>query len=127
MGNHIPINLFHILAVGPFFLYVAMVRGQLMPWIFNVMTGLGLLVLVYHGLTAIKKYYAQSLSTWVNLIHVIGVAPLLVYVGVKGYDTPRWAFELLAMLAFGTIGYHIYAIAQELQSRNADLKTAGGV
>lgn len=127
MSEHIPINLFHILIVGPFFLYVAMVRGQLMPWIFNLLIALGLLLIVYHGMKTVKKYYAHSLSTWINLIHVIGVAPLLIYIGVKGYDTPRWAFELMAMLAFGVVGYHLYAIVQELQMRNTTQKASSSV
>jgi hypothetical protein len=29
--SHIPINIFHILVVAPFLLYVAIVRGQLVP------------------------------------------------------------------------------------------------
>jgi hypothetical protein len=38
------------------------------------------------------------------------VGPLLLFIGAKGYDTPRWAFELLAMTAFAAFGYHLYSI-----------------
>lgn len=121
-GSHIPISLFHILLVGPFFIYVAYVRGQLMPWIFNVLLGLGLVIFVYHASKAYLKYQAKSFGLWVNVIHMIAVAPLLVYIGIRGYDTPRWAFEVLAMLGFSAIGYHIYSILVELQDREKPKK-----
>lgn len=117
--GHLPINIFHILVVAPFLLYVAIVRGQLMPWIFSVLSGLGIIILVYHGYKTFIKWKANSPSLWVNAIHLFAVAPLLIFIGSKGYDTPRWAFELLALLAFAALGYHIYSIilqAQEMSS-----------
>ena len=38
-----------------------------------------------------------------------------VFIGSKGVDTPRWAYEILAMSAFATIGYHIYSIVLTVQ------------
>jgi threonine/homoserine/homoserine lactone efflux protein len=115
MGSHLPINIFHILVVSPFFLYVAIVRGQLAPWIFSVLSGLGIVLLVYHGYKTFIKWKAQSPSLWINAIHVFAVAPLLIYIGSKGYDTPRWAFEILALFGFGALGYHIYSIILQAQ------------
>ena len=105
MSSRLAIHLFHIFLVAPFFLYVAVVRGQLNPWIFSVLSGLGIVLLVYHGYKSVLKYKAQSPSLWINLIHALAVAPLMIFIGSKGYDTPRWAFELLAMTAFGAFGY----------------------
>lgn len=110
MSSRLPIHLFHILVVAPFFLYVAIVRGQISPWIFSLLTGLGIVLLVYHGYKSVLKYKAQSPSLWINLIHALAVAPLMIFIGSKGYDTPRWAFELLAMMAFAAFGYHLYSI-----------------
>ena len=61
------------------------------------------------------KWKANSLSVWVNILHVIAVAPLLIYIGSKGYDTPRWAFEVLAMLGFAALGYHLYSMVNEIK------------
>jgi len=58
---------------------------------------------------------ANSLFSWVYAIHVFAVAPLLLFVGINGYDTPRWAFELLAMFGFSAIGYHLYRIVVQIQ------------
>lgn len=114
----LPINIFHIVVVAPFLLYVAIVRGQLMPWIFSVLSGLGIILLVYHGYKTFIKWKANSPSLWVNAIHLFVVAPLLIFIGSKGYDTPRWSFELLALLAFAALGYHIYSIIIQAQEMN---------
>jgi threonine/homoserine/homoserine lactone efflux protein len=116
--GHLPINIFHILVVAPFLLYVAIVRGQLQPWIFSVLSGLGIILFVYHGYKTFIKWKVNSPTLWVNAIHVFIVAPLLIFIGSKGYDTPRWAFEVLALLAFSALGYHIYSIIIEAQDMN---------
>ena len=115
VNAHITVSLFHIFAVVPLFLYVAFVRGQLPAWIFTVLLSLGLLIAVYHSYKTFIKWRAHSMSIWVNIIHVLAVAPLLLFIGAKGYDTPRWAFELLAMLGFAALGYHIYSMVLEIQ------------
>ena len=115
MNGHISLSIFHILVVSPFFLYVAFVRGQLEPWVFTVLQGLGLLLLIYHSYKTIIKWKAHSMTTWINIFHVIAVAPILLYIGSMGYDTPRWAFEILAMLGFSALGYHIYSMVLEIQ------------
>jgi hypothetical protein len=86
-----------------------------MPWIFSALLGLGLVIMVYHAYKTVIKWQAHSLSAWVNIIHVIAVAPLLIFIGASGYDTPRWAFEVLAIFGFGAAGYHLYNIVMEIQ------------
>lgn len=123
--SHITVSLFHILAVVPFFLYIAFVRGQAPSWIFTVALGLGIVVLVYHLYKVMIKWRASSPGLWVNMIHVLFVAPLLIYIGAKNYDTPRWAFEVLAMGGFAALGYHIYSIVgtiQEMQDKGRQVK-----
>jgi len=124
MGSHIQLSLFHIFIVAPFFLYVAFVRGQLMPWVFTTLQVLGLLVLLFHSYRILTRWRAQSLTVWINVIHVVAVAPLLLYIGCMGYDTPRWAFEVLAMLGFAALGYHIYSMVLNIQDMNKEIRTA---
>ena len=92
MTDHIQLSAFHVLVVSPFFLYVAFVRGQLMPWVFTVLQVMGLLVLLFHTYRIITRWKGQGLTVWVNILHVLAVAPILLYIGCMGYDTPRWAF-----------------------------------
>jgi hypothetical protein len=123
-AHHIGLSLFHIFIVSPFFIYVAFVRGQLMPWVFTILQVMGLLVLLYHAYKILVKWRAHSLTVWVNVIHVLAVAPLVIYIGCMAYDTPRWAFEVLAMLGFAALGYHIYSIIITLQGMSKETKVA---
>jgi len=115
MDKHIGLSLFHISVVAPFFLYVGFIRGQLMPWIFTVLQIMGILLLTFHGYRTLVKWKAHSLTVWVNIFHVVLIAPLLLYIGCMGYDTPRWAYEILIMLGFAAIGYHLYSIVVNIQ------------
>ena len=124
--SHIALSILHIAVIAPALLYVAIMRGQLSPWIFSLLSGVAIIILVYHGYKAFIKWKAQSPSLWVNLLHILLVAPLLLYIGSNGYDTPRWAFELLAMLGFSALGYHIYSIVimvQEMGPKKRDSET----
>jgi hypothetical protein len=78
--------------------------------------GLGIVILIYHLYKTIIKWRANSLSVWVNIIHILFVAPLMIYIGKNAYDTPRWAFELLAMLSFSAVGYHLYNLIIDVQN-----------
>jgi len=124
MTDHIQLSAFHVFVVAPFFLYVAFVRGQLMPWVFTVLQVLGIIVLLFHAYRIMTRWKAQSLTVWVNILHVVAVAPILLYIGCMGYDTPRWAYELLAMLGFAALGYHIYQIVLSVQKMHKDLREA---
>ena len=124
MSDHIQLSAFHVFVVAPFFLYVAFVRGQLMPWVFTALQVLGLIVLLFHAYRIMTRWKAQSLTVWVNILHVVAVAPLLLYIGCMGYDTPRWAYEVLAMLGFAALGYHIYQIVLSVQKMHQDLHEA---
>ena len=115
--------MFHIFIVAPFLLYVAFVRGQLMPWVFTILQVMGLLILLFHSYRILTRWRTHSLTVWVNILHVIAVAPIILYVGCLAYDTPRWAYEILAMLGFSAIGYHIYGIVltiQAMDNKNID-------
>ena len=124
MTDHIQLSAFHVFVIAPFFLYVAFVRGQLMPWVFTAIQVLGLIVLLFHAYRIITRWKAQSLTVWVNILHVVAVAPILLYIGCMGYDTPRWAYEVLAMLGFSALGYHIYQIVLSVQKMHKDVREA---
>ena len=107
MDKHLLLSLFHIALVIPFFLYIGFQRAATPEWIYNVMFGLGLLVLVYHGSKAIVRLVAKSPGAWINLIHVFVMAPLMIYIGYTGKKTQRPAYEMLLMVGFAGLGYHL--------------------
>jgi hypothetical protein len=108
MDQHLLLSLFHIFAVVPFFLYVALSRGDTVPYVYTILLVLAAVLFVYHGYKALIRFRAGSSALWINLIHMLLVAPLLAFIGYRGKDTPRYAYELLALTAFSAMGYHIY-------------------
>ena len=122
---HLSLSLFHIFIIAPFFIYVAVVRGQLTPWIFSILQILGILLLIYHSYKTVIRWKANSQFVWINIFHLVLVAPLLIFIGNTGYDTPRWAYELLAMLGFSALGYHLYSIVMDIQKMKVDDKKEG--
>jgi hypothetical protein len=107
MDSHMLVHLFHILIVGGLFLYVGIYRDKINSKIFQALFYLGLVIILYH-LYKIYGYLNTGKGIWVNLIHVLIVGPLLVYIGYYGEKTSRKFFEILLMLGFASIGYHLY-------------------
>jgi len=113
MDSHILINLFHILLVAPFLIWVGISRGVVPDWVFTVLLTLGGILILYQGYKSYIRLVQGSTYVWVNLLHVLWIGPLLVYIGYKQKTTPRPAYELLLLTAFGAFGYHLYSLASE--------------
>jgi hypothetical protein len=77
---------------------------------------IGVIVLVYHGFKLIVRLKNRSGYSWVNAIHVLLVAPLLIYIGYNKKETPRSAYELLLMAGFAAGGYHLFSLVKHLQA-----------
>jgi hypothetical protein len=114
MDKHLLLSLFHIFAVVPFFLYIALSRANTTYTVYKIAFVVGILVTLYHAYKAVMKFKAGSQSLWVNLIHLFFIGPLLIYVGLMEQQTPRAAYELLALSGFGAAGYHIYHLIQSM-------------
>jgi hypothetical protein len=113
MDTHIIINLFHILLIAPFLIWIGISRGKFPEEVFTGLMALGILVTLYQGYKAYMRYTAGSAYIWVNLIHVLWIGPLITYIGYRKKDTPRAAYELLLLTAFGAFGYHMYELASQ--------------
>ena len=107
MNTDALVHLFHIIIVGGLFLYVGINRDKILKPLFSVLLFLGFVIIFYH-LYKIYGYLKIGKGIWVNLIHVLIVGPLLVYIGYYGEKTSRKFFEILLMLGFASIGYHLY-------------------
>jgi hypothetical protein len=81
-------------------------------YIFNILFITGIIILLYH----LYKSYIRiknKMSPWVNLFHIIVIAPLIIFIGYNGrigINIKRYYFEFLIMLGFSAIGYHLYYI-----------------
>jgi hypothetical protein len=111
MDTHLLINLFHILLVSPFLIWIGISRGKFPEEVFTFLMTLGAIVILYQGYKAYTRIMAGSNYVWVNLIHVLWIGPLILYIGYRKKDTPRPAYELLLLTAFAAFGYHLYEMA----------------
>ena len=49
-----------------------------------------------------------------GLFHIIFVAPLLLWVGIKRDSVPEWTYTLLLILGAGILAYHIFRAVGKL-------------
>lgn len=111
--SDLPRHLFHILAVGPLFLYVGLQRENVPEHVFTAIGLLGLIVLFYHSYKAYLKL-KDGQSAWVNWIHILLIAPLLLILGYLKKDANRRYFEMMLLLGFSAIGYHGLYLMREM-------------
>jgi hypothetical protein len=118
--HHTVLALFHILFVAPLFFVIAFFRSELPLWAFRALFVLGLFVLLYHGYRFFLRLAAHSSYAWVNAIHVLLVAPLLIYIGLEQKEAKRPAYEIAIMVGFATLGYHLYSLVHMLNVVHTD-------
>jgi hypothetical protein len=104
------IAVFHVVVVAPLLLWVGFNRAATPDWIYNLMFGMGIIVLIYHGYKSAARWLAASPALWINLIHVALIAPLLLWIGYHAKKTERPAYDMLLLLGFGAFGYHLYKV-----------------
>ncbi len=114
-NGHLILALSHIFILAPGLLYVAFNRAASPHWVYAGLLFIGIGMMVYHGYRAFVRIVKKSPYAWVNLVHTFVIAPLLIYIGWNERNTPRAAYELLAMVGFAGIGYHIYSLITMLQ------------
>ena len=112
MNSSIFLRLFHIIIVGFLFLYVGINNVSISKSYLNYLLPLGVFIIFYHLYKSYIKF-VNGKSTWVNLIHILLIGPLLVYIGYYGDKTARLYFELLLMLGFAVMGYHGYYLVMD--------------
>ncbi len=120
--THFWLAIIHLLFVVPLFLYVGFVRADTPHWLYLALLAIGIVVLVYHGFKLILRLKSRSSYSWVNAIHVLLVAPLLIYIGYHKKETPRFGYELLLMGGFAALGYHLFSVVKQLQAHPESTK-----
>jgi NADH:ubiquinone oxidoreductase subunit K len=60
------------------------------------------------------KWIKGSSGLWVNLIHILLVAPVLFIIGYYGKATTRAFFEIILLLGFAALGYNVYNLYIEV-------------
>ena len=120
VDQHFLLSVFHLLIIAPLFLFVSFQRSNTPSWLYAVFLSMGALVFLYHGWKFMIRWQARSGRTWIHFVHLITVAPLLVYIGYYGNNTPRAAYEMLMILSWGMIGYHLFNLVRLLEAHPHD-------
>jgi hypothetical protein len=115
LDQHFVLSIIHLLFVVPLFLFVGFKRAATPTWLYMAMFAIGAVILVYHGIKLVIRLKSRSGYAWVNMLHIVAVAPLLLYIGFNKKNTPRFAYELMLMLGFAAAGYHIFSIVRALE------------
>lgn len=97
MNPRLPIQLAHILILGP--LLLAIGTGYIAPSLYIV--ALGIVISAYH----IYKMINRGSISWVNAFHAAILGPLLVAYGLR---EERYIREFILMAGIAAIGYHGY-------------------
>ena len=115
MNTHMILAFFHILVVAPLFFVIAFFQNKMPDWAYTAILGLGAFVLIYQSYKYVLRLSQKSAYAWVNLFHIFLIAPLLLYIGYRRQETPRFAYELCIMAGFAALGYHTYSAIKMLQ------------
>ena len=110
--DHFYNHLAHTLLIGPLLVFIGMKQSNFPDYANKLILGTGLFVFAYHLFKAYEKITEKGfISAWVNYIHVLLVAPVLIAIGYYGSfsnNTPRYLREVCMMLGFAAFGYHAY-------------------
>ena len=120
MNVHMILAFFHILFVAPLFFVIAFFQDKMPDWAYTAILGLGIFLIIYQSYKYILRLSQKSGYAWVNLFHMIIVAPLLIYIGYNRQQTPRSAYELCIMVGFAALGYHTYSAIKMLHVADDD-------
>lgn len=122
LDSHFWLAIIHLVVVVPLFLYVGFTRADTPQWLYLALLSIGFIIFIYHGFKLIVRLKNRSGYAWVNALHVLTVAPLLVYIGYHKKETPRFAYELLLMLGFAAGGYHLFSAVKQLDAHSEEKK-----
>lgn len=79
--------------------------------LFLYMGILGILNLFYHAYSLYNTYNTSKYFNNINLMHILFVAPLLIYIGFIGKEKTSYVyFDLLKVLGFGVLIVFIYKL-----------------
>ena len=114
MDAHFYVALGHALVIAPALIYIGLAREKLSQSAYMAIGATGIGIFFYHA----YKFYSRAdyESGWINLIHVLLVAPLLMVIGWYGKQTSRRFFEMLLMLGFAALGYHGLTVVKTLMN-----------
>ena len=112
------LSLFHLFIALPLILYVALQRAATPNWLYSTLLIVGCFIILFHGYKFFIRYTTGSSYAWVNAIHFLLIGPLLLMIGKQGRETPRMYYELVLLVAFAGVGYHLFSLVRLMDVHN---------
>lgn len=103
---------FYIFLIVPVLVYIGIERANTPEYIFKGLLGLGVILFLYHLHSVYIKLRAGSSNLWIpwiDLLYMVIAVPLI-WIGYYEKEASRQHYEMLLLLAFGTLGYNIYTV-----------------
>ena len=100
----ININLLHVIFIGPFLIYIGLVKPQ-SSLLYYILFGLGLLVFLKFLYSLLTQEISQR-SVW-YVLHMLLFAMIAMYVGGHQNQTLRIGYSLLLATGISAFGYHL--------------------
>ena len=110
MNNLIYLYLFHLFVIAPLFIFVGYNKKNINHYIFLSLLILGIINLIYHLYLLFNIYNKHKIISHINIMHILFVAPLLIYIGYLKNDTPSIYLDYLLILGSGLTLYFIYKL-----------------
>lgn len=118
MNDDIITAVFYICIIVPVLVYVGVQRANTSEYVFKGLLGLGLILFLYHLYGAYIKWRAGSSNftlPWTDFLYMVISIPLI-WIGFYEKEASRQHYEMLLLLAFGTLGYNVYTIILNLST-----------
>jgi|LauGreDrversion4_2_1035121.scaffolds.fasta_scaffold287586_3 hypothetical protein len=101
-------NLLYILIFGCLFLYIGLKRNNISKDTYKGLFIFGIFLIIYFFIKIFTNEPGDNIVT--NFLYLFLVAPLIVFIGIKGTTTSIGYYNILAIIAFFIIIYHSYKL-----------------
>ena len=102
-------NLLYILIFGCLFLYIGLKRNSMSKNMFKYLFLFGIFLVLYFFMKVFVNSDPDESNT-TNFIYLAIIAPLIIFIGLKGSSTSSGYYNILAICAFFIIIYHSYKL-----------------
>ena len=110
MNYIIYLYLFHLLIIAPLFIYAGYNKNKSNHYIFLSLLVFGIINLTYHLYLLYNYYNKSKFINHINIMHILFVAPLLIYIGYFKHNTPSIYLDYLFIMGSGLALYFIYKL-----------------
>jgi hypothetical protein len=112
MDEYVIAAIFYICIIVPVLVYVGIQRANTSEYVFKGLLGLGIILFLYHLYGAYIKWRAGSSNftlPWSDFLYIVISIPLI-WIGFYEKEASRQHYDMLLLLAFGSLGFNLYTI-----------------